>query len=192
MCLTKGWMQSKSESNFNPFLYQNLMNTSNYILDWIYVPGYNKKYLINKTGVLVSIKANGSHKVIKPRIDRAGYATVRLFKAGKTKTYYLHRLIAQLFIPNEHNKTHVNHKNGKKTNNWYENLEWVTHSENIQHAYNKSLINKKSKAVFDKCTNRTYKNSKEAAQAYGINHNTLRGYLNGQIKKQTCLEYKEN
>ena len=34
-------------------------------------------------------------------------------------------------------------------------------------------------------------NSKEAAEVYGINHNTLRGYLNGQIKKQTCLEYKK-
>lgn len=167
------------------------MNLEVYNLNWEYIPGYSKKYLINKTGVLVSIKANGSHKVIKPRTDRAGYATVRLSKDGNTKTYYLHRLIAQIFISNEHNKTHINHKNGKKTNNWYENLEWVTHSENIQHAYNKSLIKKKAKAVFDKCANRTYKNSKEAAEVYGINHNTLRGYLNGQIKKQTCLEYKQ-
>jgi hypothetical protein len=42
-----------------------------------------------------------------------------------TSTCYLHRLIAQSFIPNPVNKSFINHKNGEKTDNWYENLEWL-------------------------------------------------------------------
>ena len=160
-----------------------------HILDWKYLPEFGKTYLLNKIGIVFSTKSKKLSSVVKSRIDRAGYKTVRLYKDGKTYTKYLHRLIAENFIPNESNKSQVNHKNGNKTDNWYENLEWVTPSENVQHAYDKKLIKNKAKAVFDKCTNRTYKDSKEAAKVYGINHNTLRGYLNGQIKKKTCLEY---
>lgn len=166
-----------------------LENARVFILDWKYITGYNKKYLLNKIGVLVSLKGNGSHKVLESRIDRAGYETVRLFKNGKTNTKFIHRLIAENFLPNEQNKACVNHKNGQKTNNWYQNLEWVSHAENTQHAYDSMLIKNKGRAVVDKCTNKIFDNYKEAAKFYGINPNTLRGYLNGQINNKTCLEY---
>jgi hypothetical protein len=112
-----------------------------YVLDWKYIPRYNNKYLISKLGPVFSSQKNGHDKLLKTRKDRAGYTTVRLSKNGKTSTFYVHRLIAQLFIPNELNKPNINHKNGKKTDNWYENLEWVTHAENIQHAFDTGLNN---------------------------------------------------
>ena len=46
----------------------------------------------------------------------------------------VHRLVAQAFIPNTHNKRFINHKDGDKSNNLVSNLEWVTSSENRQHA----------------------------------------------------------
>lgn len=58
----------------------------------------------------------------------------------KGKGYLLHRIVALLFIPNPENKPDVNHKDGNKLNNKASNLEWVTKSENIQHALKLGLI----------------------------------------------------
>ena len=58
-----------------------------------------------------------------------GYKTVALHR----KNFFVHRLVAQTFIPNPHNKPQVNHIDGNRTNNHVSNLEWVTQSENEHH-----------------------------------------------------------
>lgn len=161
-----------------------------YILDWKYIPGYNNKYLLSKLGIVFSSQKKGHHKILKTRKDRAGYQTVRLSKNGKTSTFYVHRLIAQLFIPNEMNKPNINHKNGMKADNWYENLEWVTHAENVQHAYDTGLNSQSGLKIIDRCTGKVYYSIGQAARELKINYSTCRAYLNGVIKSnKTCLEY---
>lgn len=63
------------------------------------------------------------------------YLIVGLVKDGKQILVYHHRLMAKAFIPNPENKPYVNHIDGNKQNNSLSNLEWVTASENVQHAY---------------------------------------------------------
>lgn len=70
-----------------------------------------------------------------PSKDGKGYLFVSLSKDGKRYLKKVHRLVAQAFIPNPFHKPQINHKNGDKTNNGVDNLEWVTNAENMLHAY---------------------------------------------------------
>lgn len=76
---------------------------------------------------------NRDGKWLKPSI-RNGYPCVRPRVNGSAVNRYVHRLVAQAFCV-KNDGTEVNHKNGIKTDNRAENLEWVTHSANIQHSY---------------------------------------------------------
>lgn len=72
-------------------------------------------------------------------VDKDGYLKTRLSKDGKQKKFLIHRLVALTFIPNPENKPEVNHKSGVKDDNRVDNLEWMTTSENQQHAHDNKL-----------------------------------------------------
>ena len=74
-------------------------------------------------------------KQLKPYKNCWGYMLVDMRKEGKRYIKCVHRLVAETFISNPENKPEVNHKNGIKTDNRMENLEWVSHSENNKHKY---------------------------------------------------------
>jgi hypothetical protein len=97
------------------------------------VVGYEQIYLVTTDGKILAIKKNCKERV--QFINVAGYYRVCLSVQGKNKHFYTHRLMAEAFIPNPLKKPQVNHKNGIKTDNRIENLEWATISENGKHAY---------------------------------------------------------
>ena len=71
---------------------------------------------------------------LKPFTNHNGYQLVHLCDHGKFKEYSIHRLVAMQFIPNLLNKPTVNHKDGNKSNNRVDNLEWATYQEQAIHA----------------------------------------------------------
>lgn len=86
-------------------------------------------YFINKNGDVI----NRHFKRIKPLLNHNGYWRVGLWREGKPYRRFVHRLLAKEFIENTENKPSINHKNGIRTDNRINNLEWVTPSENNFH-----------------------------------------------------------
>lgn len=89
---------------------------------WRDVPSYEGIYQVSNEGQIRTVKT-GAH--LRPAL-RNGYMLVKLTKGKKEKTFSLHRLVAQVFIPNPNNLPQVNHKDECKTNNCVSNLEWCT------------------------------------------------------------------
>lgn len=110
---------------------------------WRPILGYEDKYLISDAGQVLSLarvvrEKTGKIRIRKERVLRNilasnGYLFVILSNNGKTNTHLLHRLVVTAFIGAS--QLEVNHKDGDKTNNDVDNLEYVTHSQNIRHSY---------------------------------------------------------
>lgn len=83
-------------------------------------------------------------KIMKDRKNNCGYHQISLSDSfGEQHDELVHRLVAKAFIPNsDPEKVTVNHKNGNKDNNTVSNLEWMTYSEQNQHAYDTGLKDK--------------------------------------------------
>lgn len=81
-----------------------------------------------------------NERILKPRKHKCGYFAVILYKDGVTKSYSIHRLVAQAFLPNPNNLPQVNHKNENKTDNRVENLEWCDQKYNCQYSFAKTIL----------------------------------------------------
>lgn len=97
---------------------------------WKDIAGYEGLYQISNYGNI----RNSKGRLLKYYENHKGYYKVGLNKNGKNSKFRVHRLVAQMFIPNPHEYPQVNHIDGNKQNNNVTNLEWCTNTENQIHA----------------------------------------------------------
>lgn len=99
---------------------------------WKDIEEFEGKYQISSMGRVKSLnfKLTGKEQIMSLKINKYGYKQILLYKDKKYKTFLIHRLVAQAFIPNPDNKPEIDHINTNKTDNRVENLRWVTSSEN--------------------------------------------------------------
>jgi hypothetical protein len=121
---------------------------------WKDIPGFQGLYRVSNHGEVMLLKRTWetgrksttiitrpqrmARKSVRTNMD---YYTVTLTKNSKQTQYPIHRLVAEIFIPNPENKRTVNHIDGNKLNNHASNLEWATYSENAKHAFRTNLRN---------------------------------------------------
>ena len=165
------------------------------------MPGYEGLYEVSSLGRVKSLEriidgiGRGFPRVKKesiltPGVAGNGYLFVNLSKDGLAKEYFVHRLVALAFIPNQDNKGDVNHKDGNKRNNIVDNLEWCTRKENVQHAYRLGLIplhrnqpNKKQVEISDGMGFvKVFRCIADAASFIGVSQSGVSRACSGKIK----------
>lgn len=134
-------------------------------------PKYNfNDYIITRDGNVIS----PSGKVLNARVSKNGYLRVII----NGKDYYIHRLVANAFIPNEDNKLELDHINGNKKDNRVENLRWVTRVENMN---NQLTVDKISRAIVGK------KRSKESIDRQRKTIKSKNNYVIVQLNKNNQI-----
>ena len=142
-------------------------------------------YIITEQGEIINKHNN---RVVKPQKNGKGYLRVSIGK----KLVFVHRLVAEKYIPNPENKLQINHKDGNKLNNCASNLEWVTNQENRNHALENGLHLYGEKCGFAKLTIEDVKfirsdnthNITELSKMFNVSRSTIRDVKTGRTWKQ--------
>ena len=149
---------------------------------WKDIEGYEGLYQVSNLGNVLRLPYK---RPLKPSV-RCGYYRIALSKNNNSKWYSLHRLVAKAFIPNPDNLPEINHKDGNKSNNCVDNLEWCSRKENMHHArrmglwivterMKNGLDQSKVTYQYDKNGNfiKCFNSAAEASRKLGINSGNL-------------------
>lgn len=152
--------------------------------EWRPIRGYEGRYEVSNVGrVRSSYKRQGFDGVRHLQRRKAGYVKVDLGYKGAKKTFDVHRLVAEAFIPNPANKTDVNHINGDKGDNRVSNLEWATRAENMAHSHEVlGRGGRPKRAVRCIETDRVFSSLHEAVKETGVCLGALHCALNGKYQ----------
>ena len=141
---------------------------------------------VSNKGNVVSCKRGAPH-LLKVCHSNSGYQMVGVAHGS---SQYVHRMVAETWLDNPNHHKEVNHINGDKDDNRVENLEWVTHSRNIRHAWRTGLL-KRGTPIRNVETGEIYESQAECARRIGCSKGAIWNYFAG--KQSTCrgfhLEY---
>lgn len=149
---------------------------------WKDIKGYEGLYQVSNLGRVKSLWYK-RERILKPSKDRQGYLKVNLCRNNIRITYKVHRLVAEVFIPNPENKPQVNHINEIKNDNRMENLEWTTSKENINHGTRNQQVSKPVNQ-YDLQWNLVaiYESLNEASRQTGVNQGNISAVCLGRYK----------
>lgn len=158
---------------------------------WKDIQGYEGLYQVSNYGNVKSIRTKDSlgrsktPMAMKPQANRKGYLYVGLKRGNGYRHYLVHRLVAQAFIGERPGNCEVNHKDEDKANNRADNLEYVTHTENIRYG---TGIDRRSKPVIATThdgTEEHYKSATEASKVLGVTNSAINNALYGKSRVKT-------
>lgn len=159
---------------------------------WKDIKGYENRYQVSNLGKIRRKNydyRSPKYRILKPKIEKNGYYRITLSFNNCSKTYGIHRLVAQAFIPNPNNYPIINHKDENPSNNYVENLEWCTYSYNS--SYGSARYRKFKKAIIQ-CdlegnVIRKWDSAHEVERTLGIPHQQINSNL--KLRQPTCHGY---
>ena len=101
------------------------------------IVGYESLYAVTSCGKVWSYRRQ---KFLTPSYDTNGYLKINLYKNGEQKTHKIHRLVAEAYLPNPNNLSDVDHIDNDRTHNYLNNLQWITHKDNVRKGRNKPIL----------------------------------------------------
>lgn len=187
---------------------------------WRPVFGYEGIYEVSNIGNVRSLDRqvlsgdrtiNRKGKQLKHIEDKHGYVYVCLAKEGIQHQRFIHVLVAEAFLSKPEIKVEVNHKDGDKRNNTVDNLEWVTHEENIAHSFRTGLhkihsrefmseiskignavsVARSSRPVICETDNIAFASQNAADRYYGYHAGTVNECLKKQSKTFKGRKFRE-
>ena len=175
--------------------------------EWRDIKGFEGYYQISNLGRVRSLDREIYHpynktishykgSIMRFSIRRKGYLGICLTKGNKQKSFLIHRLVAQAFIPNPMNYDQINHIDENKANNRVDNLEWCDCKYNVNYGsciknMKKTRINNtyNQKKIMCVETGVTYFNSKHAERETGYNARSIRAVCEGKYKSLHGLHW---
>ena len=168
------------------------------------IKDYEGLYQVSNLGQILSLNYRNTGKpgLMNPGKDKKGYLLVNLYKNRKRKSYKIHQLVAEHFIPNPDNLPEINHIDEDKTNNRVDNLEWKSHKDNCNHGTRNERIvkantnGKRSKPVLQLSLSgdliREWPSTAECGRN-GFNQRNIVSCCNGKLKQYKGFrwEYKK-
>lgn len=158
-----------------------MRNSDDFLTNHGNIPDY-PDYYITSCGRVWSFKRN---KFLSPKNNGKGYLFVTLYNENGKKNFYLHRLVAEVYLSNPENKPQINHIDACKENNCVNNLEFVTHLENMKHAHDTGLLKTRKVCCIE--TGEIFNSVNDAARAVERDRTSMSRCLRGKYK--TCGKY---
>lgn len=162
-------------------------------MEWRNVVGYEGIYEVSNTGLVRTCKNKTTHsvrhgsriwkqRILKNKTPNGRNVRVTLWKDKRPRSFLVHRLVAEAFIPKVKGKESINHIDGNPKNNHVSNLEWCDHKENNNHGFDNDLMNTNDKIILlNKETKEPYyfRSKSKASEFLGKNI----GYISGLTAK---------
>ena len=150
------------------------------------VKGYEGYYEISNLGRVRSTSYKGK-KILKPAITKNGYLNVIFCINQKKEHKFVHRLVAEAFIPNINNYSTVNHKDEDKLNNYVENLEWLSVEDNNRYS-NSKMLTKQKVLQIPSLIDQVY-TQLDIAKYFNVSRRAIQSILRGEHWKDLGIDF---